>query len=258
MTKMKIYDCHIHIPGSGGEVFHETGKRLRTMEELVSVLDACGIDRGVIFSTVSTLAKSADEFKRGNREVLQAVQDYPGRFWGACTVNPNEPAKALDELSLCRESYSFAWLGELCPYLGEYEALSRETLMVVERATELGYVTHMHCNNEEAETLVNTFPDTDFVFAHLQSFSDCRRRYEIVASREGLYVDISGSEIVRHGILELAVEVAGVERLLFGSDLIIDNPLPTISRINGLDLTDRDKEKIFWENMDALLKKHLP
>jgi predicted TIM-barrel fold metal-dependent hydrolase len=252
---LKIFDSHIHIPGSGGETFHEAGNRVRSMEELVGILDDCGIDRGVIFSTVSTLSKSPAEFIRGNREVLDALARYPGRFWGACTVNPLFLKESLEELEVCMQEFGFHWLGEMCPYLGGYSATSCEMLKVIEAASDLGYIVHLHCNNDEAERIVRDFPDTRFVFAHLQGFGECERRYRIVASREGLFVDISGSEIVRHGILELAVEVAGTDRLLFGSDLIIDNPVPTIARIEKLDISRREKESIFWRNLADLLEK---
>jgi predicted TIM-barrel fold metal-dependent hydrolase len=225
------------------------------MDELVGILDKYGIDKGVIFSTVSTLSKSSEEFIRGNREVLKALRDYPNRFWGACTVNPNFLEESLEELEVCRNEFGLPWMGEMCPYLGGYSATSDEMLEVIGRASDLGYIVHLHCNNDEVERIITEFPDTPFVFAHLQMFGDCERRYRLVASREDLYVDISGSEIVRHGILELALEIAGPERLLFGSDLIIDNPIPTIARIDDLDIPSNDKERRFWRNLDELLKK---
>jgi predicted TIM-barrel fold metal-dependent hydrolase len=252
---LKIYDSHIHIPGSKGETFHEAGDRIRSMDELVRILDYYGIDKSIIFSTISTLSKCPEEFIRGNREVLMALQDYPGRFWGACTVNPLFLEESLQELEVCRNDFGFPWMGEMCPYLGGYSATSDEMMEVIGRASDLGYIVHLHCNNDEVERIITDFPDTTFVFAHLQMFLDCERRYHLVASREGLYVDISGSEIVRYGILESALEIAGAGRLLFGSDLIIDNPLPTIARINDLDIPTDDKERIFWKNLDDLLKK---
>jgi predicted TIM-barrel fold metal-dependent hydrolase len=227
------------------------------MDELVGILDKYGIDRGVIFSTVSTLSRSPEEFIRGNREVIKALGEYPDRFWGSCTVHPHFLEESLEELEFCRNKFGFPWMGEMCPYLGGYSATSDEMLEVIGRASDLGYIVHLHCNNDEVERIITEFPDTPFVFAHLQGFGDCERRYRLVASRENLYVDISGSEVVRHGILELALEIAGPERLLFGSDLIIDNPIPTIARIDDLDILKSDKERIFWRNLDELLKKSI-
>jgi len=251
---MRIYDAHIHIPGEKGEVFWEVGRRIRNMKELVEGLDRWGIDKGVICSTVSTLAKTPEEFIRGNREVLQTLRNYPDRFWGACIVNPGFLKEALEELEICRNKFDFPWLGEMCPYLGDYDAASEAMFKVIERASNLGYVIQVHSTTEEVEKFASKFPETTFVFPHLPSFSDCNRRFEIIAHNENFYLDISGSQIVRHGILELALETIGVDRILFGSDLIIDNPLPTIARVEGLDIPPRDKEKIFWRNLDKLLK----
>ncbi len=251
---MTIYDAHIHIPGGHGEVFHEAGKRIRTMPQVLEIMNDCGIDKGVIFSTVGTLSTSAQAFRRGNQEVLRAVEDYPGRFWGACTVNPLFLEESLEELRRCRRDWGFPWLGEMCPYLGGYRATSREMLEVIAEASDVGYVVHIHCTNSEARVILKEFPETTFVFAHLQSFADCRERFEIAAEREGIFVDISGSEIVRHGILELAIEIVGAGRLLFGSDLIIDNPVPTIARVEALKIPRGDKDAILWRNLRGILE----
>jgi predicted TIM-barrel fold metal-dependent hydrolase len=250
---LTIYDAHIHIPGGRGEVFHEVGDRIRTMPQLLGIMDECGIDKGVIFSTVGTLSTSAEAFVRGNQEVFRSVEDHPGRFWGACTVNPLFLEESLEELRRCRLDLGFPWLGEMCPYLGGYSATSRQMLEVIAEASDLGYVVHMHCSNAEARVILREFAETTFVFAHLQSFSDCRERFEIAAQREGIYVDISGSEIVRHGILELAIEIAGPGKLLFGSDLIIDKPVPTIARVEALKISRADKDAIFWRNLSEIL-----
>lgn len=252
---MRIYDAHIHIPGEKGEVFWKTGKRIGSMKELVERLNRWRIDKGVICSTVSTLAKTPEEFIRGNREVLHAVREYPSRFWGACIVNPMFLKEALEELEVCRKEFDFRWLGEMCPYLGGYEATSGEMFKVIEDASNLGYIIQVHCRTEELEKIVSKFPQTTFVFPHIPTFEECKRRFEAIARYENLYMDISGAQIVRHGVLELALEIIGVDRILFGSDLIIDNPVPTIARVKDLEVSPRHKEKIFWRNLNELLRR---
>jgi len=253
---MRIYDAHIHIPGENGEVFWNIGKRIRSLKELVDGLNRWGIDKGVICSTVSTLAKSPEEFIRGNREVFHAVRKYPDRFWGACIVNPMFLKESLKELETCMERFGFSWLGELCPYIGGYEVISKNMFKVIEAASSLGYIIQVHCETEELEKIASKFPETTFVFPHLSGLKECERRFKAIARYDN-YIDISGSQIVRYGILELALEIIGVDRILFGSDLIIDNPAPTIARVNDLEISKRDKEKIFWRNLDDLLRSRV-
>ena len=56
------------------------------------------------------------------------------------------------------------------------------------------------------------------------------------------------------GMLEYAIQTIGPDRVLFGSDFSINDPSAVISRIEHSFLTEEQKEKLLWGNLEALLK----
>jgi predicted TIM-barrel fold metal-dependent hydrolase len=55
------------------------------------------------------------------------------------------------------------------------------------------------------------------------------------------------------GILELAVQKIGADRVLFGSDFTINDPGSVIARVQSAYLDDREREQILHLNVERLL-----
>jgi hypothetical protein len=55
------------------------------------------------------------------------------------------------------------------------------------------------------------------------------------------------------GILELAVKVAGADRVLFGSDYTINDPAGVIARVQKADFDDETKGKVLGGNVVRML-----
>jgi predicted TIM-barrel fold metal-dependent hydrolase len=84
--------------------------------------------------------------------------------------------------------------------------------------------------------LLAEFPKTTFVLAHLgDSPEEVEERIALAARFENLYLDICGHGYQRMGVLELAVQQAGRERVLYGSDFTINDPAGVIARIQAAD-----------------------
>jgi len=76
-----------------------------------------------------------------------------------------------------------------------------------------------------------------------------------VARNKNCYIDTSGYGHDRVGMLEYAVKTVGADRVLFGSDLSINDPRTVISRIERAFLTDAQRRQILSGNLESLLKK---
>jgi predicted TIM-barrel fold metal-dependent hydrolase len=103
--------------------------------------------------------------------------------------------------------------------------------------------------------MADRHPDTPFVLAHMGGNADHIGRVQAVASRKNIYIDISGSDVSRAGILEAYIREAGVEKVLFATDYIVCEPVVYIARIKGLGLPTQDEEKVFWRNAQGLLEQ---
>ncbi|MEW6355334.1 MAG: amidohydrolase family protein [Planctomycetota bacterium] len=249
---MAIIDAHVHIPSSSGENFG--WPTATTLGEVLGKMDAAGIAKAVITSARSTQAKDMWEARAGNREMLEAVAQHPNRFIGACQVHPSSPRDAVEELRIMREECGIHWLGELCGYLGGYAYDTREFEMILGAASDLGMIVQIHTTDLATLTKqAKAHPSTPFILCHMGGAKEYSARVAAVKDHPNLYIDISGSDISRAGILEAYICEAGPEKVLFATDYIICEPVVYVARVETLDISAEAKEQIFHRNVERLL-----
>jgi predicted TIM-barrel fold metal-dependent hydrolase len=252
----EVFDCHLHSPAEAGESW-QWHKVTNSFEDFVSYLDRTGVQRGIINSQRSYGIKP-EEFIAGNREVARYVEKYQDRFLGACVVNPQYIDESLREIEYCRKQLGFVWVGELCNYMVPYLYSIKEFEMLVELVISLNMVLALHTEQGEMEYIAQKFPQATIAFAHFgddHEYNDIFKRIDIVATNPNFYLDTSGYGHDRVGVLEYAVQTIGPDRVLFGSDFSINDPGTVMARIKNSFLTREQKQKIFSNNLKALLKK---
>jgi len=253
----RIFDAHLHCPSEHGECW-QWHPVTPTFQDFAAYLERAGVQRGIINSVRSQMAKDVAGFVAGNREVACYVEKYKGRFLGACVVNPLFINEALREMEECRKQLGMVWVGELCNYTVPYQYTIKEFELLVEQAVKLNMVLDVHTELEEMEYIIREFPQATLVFPH---FGDSHehdhifRRIDLVAANANCYLDTSGRGHERMGMLEYAVEKIGADRLLFGSNFSINDPSTVIARLEHSFLTEEQKEKVLSLNLEALLGK---
>jgi predicted TIM-barrel fold metal-dependent hydrolase len=252
--RRRVFDAHLHCPSDAGDVW-QWNPVTRTFKEFAAYLERTGVQRGIINSVRSQLAKDAAGFIEGNREVVRHSDASKGRFHGACVVNPLFIEEALREMEDCRKKYGMVWVGELCNYTVPYQYTIKEFERLVEQAVKLKMVLDVHTTLDEMEYIIQKFPDATIVFPHMGQHQDIFRRIDEVAKHPNCYLDIAGSGHERMGMLEYAVEKIGAERVLFGSDFSINDPSTVIGRVENSFLTEAQKQSIFSRNLETLLRR---
>jgi predicted TIM-barrel fold metal-dependent hydrolase len=254
-SRRGIFDAHLHIPSDNGENF-QWNLVTRNMTEFVAYLDKCGVRRGVISSSWSNKAQTPEDYRNGNNEVAKYVQTYKGRFRGSCVITPVRIEEALREIERCHKEFGYVWLGEFCNYMTGYSYRTPEWSQVMKLATDLNLVVQIHTNVAEMQYLAETFPETTIVFPHLgSSRDDIFTRIGIVAKHKNTHIELSGSGHERVGIIEKAVREIGADRVLYGSDFTINEPAGVIARVKNAFLTEQDRAKILYGNVERLLAK---
>jgi len=201
------------------------------------------------------MAKDAAGFIAGNREVVRRVEEYKGRFLGACVVNPLFIDEALREMEECKKQFGMVWVGELCNYTVPYQYTLKEFELLVDQAVKLNMVLDVHTTLDEMEYIIQKFPRATIVFPHFGGSQEhIFRRIDLVAKHPNSYIDIAGSGHERMGMLEYAAETIGTERILFGSDFSINDPSTVISRVENSFLTDDQKRAVLAGNLEKLLR----
>ena len=92
-----------------------------------------------------------------------------------------------------------------------------------------------------------------FIFAHPGERTRVLENIDIMKKQDNVYLDISGTGILRYGVLRHLVNEVGAERILFGTDYPIGNPSAYVHGVLGEKLSDREKELILSGNAKRLL-----
>ena len=89
------------------------------------------------------------------------------------------------------------------------------------------------------------------ICAHICGGGDWEWEIKALRNASNIYLDTSGS-VVDEGVLEMAEQVLGVDRLLFACDMSF---AASIGRMRSAMLSDTDKEKIYSGNMRRILSR---
>jgi predicted TIM-barrel fold metal-dependent hydrolase len=250
-----ILDCHVHLPSPGLEETWEWYPCTPDVPAAVRYLKHCGMDRALANSMRGEMARTPEEMRAANDEAMQAAQQHPDLLVPACLVNTNFAEEALAEVNRCRRA-GLVWIGELCGYAGGYTYNTEGFARLAALATDLNMVLQVHVDDTpEMDRLCREFPRLTWVLPHLgDNPKECLARCELAATHKNLYLDICGHGFQRMGILEYAVKCAGPDRVLFGSDYTINDPMGVIVRILKADFDDETKAKLLGGNAARLLE----
>jgi len=255
MQPCEVFDCHVHLPSPGLRLTWEWEPFTPDVEAAVRYLKDCGVGRILANSVRGEVARSVAEMVAGNDEIAGIARRYPDFVVPACLVNTHFPEEVLREVERCHDELGMVWIGELCGYAGGYPYDTPAFAEMLQLATELDMIVHIHDDDyQDVSRLCARFPHTTFVLAHLgESPADVRARIGLAAVHPNLYLDICGNGFERMGVLELAVETAGPERVLFGSDFTINDPAGVIARIQKSRLDEATRRKVLGDNLRRLL-----
>ncbi len=241
-----IVDVHTHI----GETKF-VGDKLDA-ERVLKVMDDAGVDKAVVLPALSTgrplsAAKVADEIKKA-----------PQRLVGFAAVNPKDK-DALTTLEEAVLKYGAKGL-KIHP---TFQAVAADDEIwvypLVEKAQELRIPVMFHSGEGpyalpwQIGLVAMDFPQVTIIMAHmgLNSISYTEGAIKMARKAENLILETAG--VVMDHPISKAVNVIGSDRIIFGSDCPINNPVHEIKKIQVAKISDDDKRKILGENAVRIL-----
>lgn len=227
--------------------------------KLIVAADLLGIDQLCCSILTPRRPATAEGFRECNRWVLDGMKRFPGRVLGYCYVNPGCRTEALEEIRRCVEEHGFIGI----KLYNEYRCTDPVVFSVVELAIELDvpilqHAGHMHYVVDEQPhisdgghlaELGHRYPEAKLICAHICGGGDWEWTIKSLRRAPTVFLDTSGS-VADAGVVEMAAEVLGVDRLLFGCDMSMTAGM---GRIRAAGLNAREKEKILGGNMERLL-----
>ena len=240
--------------------------RLVTADELIESMDKEQIDVSAALNIGWTSHELCVET---NDYIMESVARYPGRLAGFCAVQPLAGDAALKELERCVEG-GIKGIGEMRPDTQAtdlendgimaplVDMLTRNNLVFLTHASEpVGheYQGKGAVTPEVLYPFILKYPELKVVCAHWGGGLPfyCLMP-EVKQAMDNVYFDTAASPyLYSPDIYNRVIELAGADKILFGSDYPLLRPGRLLREIDSLGLADRDRNRILAENAGKLL-----
>lgn len=258
VMKYRKIDAHAHIywtPDSPG-VQLDYGRRLF-------------IEKQVISRYLDVMPGTPDQFRKFNDLTIKAIKQYPDHLLGGFVLNPEYAKESLDEINRCMDA------GMIGPGELYYQVKINDPKYypIIERLIDLKMIifSHGECQlgvggyrmkyngNKQPNTsipedfvdIAKRYPEGIFQYAHIGMGGDWEYECKLFRDYPNIYVDTSGSNNAEN-MIDFAVSQLGEDRLFFASD---NSYYQSVGKILASNLTEIQKQKIFFDNYNNLLKR---
>ncbi|WP_257657204.1 amidohydrolase family protein [Parapedobacter lycopersici] len=251
-NKYPKLDAHNHIwEGSNADQINES------CELLGITRAACSIPGG----------KTPEAIRANNDAIIKGMKAYPQRIMGQCYIDPRFKKEALEEIDRCVDQ-GMVMLGELYDsvrisdplyYPIVERCIKHRIPMMLHGVTTLGnwrpgYLPTNPPNSSLPDDFVeigNRYPEAMIICGHIGGGGNWEYMCRVLQHAPSVFLDTSGS-VSDEGMIDMAVQYLGVDRLLFATDM---NYETGVGKIMWANLTESDRKKVFFENFNNLLRK---
>ena len=221
---------------------------------MLRAMDAVGIDRACVFNIF------LPDGTRANDVTEAFVAEHPDRFIGFAYVSPLMPNLMVPELHRAIDKLGFSAI-KIYPTYTPYRLNHPAWHPVYQFAHDRELTVLSHTGESPSTTepkyfgeVAPLFPKANFVAGHAGNTASGRRQaIEACRHHSNFYVETC-STFRTPGVIEELVSAAGPDRVLYGSDMPLMNPISQIGKIITADISDDDKRLVLGDNARRLLK----
>lgn len=235
-------------------------------KQMVDMMDEQAVDKAVVFGFPW---HTATTFKLHNDYILEAVQRYPDRLMGFCCVDPLHE-DAADEVERCLTA-GLTGVGELAFYASGIDAQCLDALdPIMALARQHGCPVMLHTNEPighsypgkspntliQIYNLAKRFAENRIILAHWGGgiFLYALLKREVREALANIWYDTAASPyLYRPQIYTQAVELAGLEKVLMGSDYPLLGPKRYLDEMAKAGLDKAQQKAICGANAAKLL-----
>lgn len=267
--KRRIIDFHVHFAGEDA-IYQKDGDGNEYDYSINSILAEMN-DTGTDYALISSIEPMIRDSWRivnhknglvhgGNEKAAKAIEESNRRLIGAFVPYPYKCSEEIqDEIKYFVNTYNFRAI-KLHPWLGGYPANVQEIYPVFEVASQLKLPVLYHSGTVPFTTpaemfdMAKRFPKVPVIMGHSGGTELWHDVMVLAEYAENLYIETSGQS--NRIFLQVFVKKFGSERVLYGSDWL-GQPGKMLFRkleIEELELTEDEKNNIFWNNAKRLLK----
>ncbi len=240
---MHIIDCHCHAgKGDGLTGPWDTDAPLRDFMQWAT---EAGIQQVNLFSAFHS------DYAVANANVAKIVGQNPEKLYGFAFVHAARDAGRIKTMvGKAINDYGFCGIKA-----HRYDARISREICDVARLFRIPVLYDVVGEISVVELLATQYPDVNFIIPHLGSFSDDWRSQngliDFLVRYKNIYTDTSG--VRRFDILKKALDRAGSQKVLFGSDGPWLHPGVELSKIFALNLSEKENQQILSGNFLKLI-----
>ena len=229
------------------------------MTQLLRYADRMGVERLVVYMGMRwSQDPSPADLRQQNDDVLQAISHWHDRAFGFVYLSANHVDSSLEELERCVARGPMVgvklWVAKKCD--------DSQIDPIIRRATELNAVIFQHTwlktdGNYPGEStpmdlakMAMRHPKAKLICGH--AGGDWERGIRAIRSQRHVPIGIGGSDPTA-GFVEFAVRELGAERVIYGSDIGGRSFASQLAKVQGANISDRDKRLILGENLKRML-----
>ena len=251
-----LIDVHAHCSGSLEKDDSWARDRL-----FVEAMDVVGIDVAVVSNLSTPRPATPEGFERCNRDMLAALKEFRGRFWGYAYVNSGYTREALADIERCLEADKDCIGVKL---YNEYFITDPVVRPVIEKCIELDVPILEHCGHSLVNTTAQPFisdaehmarigheyPEAKLITGHIGGGGDWEWALKALrGAPPNVGADTSGS-VTDEGQLEYGVKLIGAERLYFACDMSVT---AGVGKFMSAKISDEEREMIGSKNFLRLV-----
>lgn len=241
-----IIDFHAHIGIS--KVYQD---RKYTSDKVIEMMDTCRIDMSILIPTASS--RNPEPFK----DVVKAVEKYPGRFIGFVLINP-KANNALEILEEAVKKYKIRGVKIHPTFMAVAADDEQLVYPIVQKAGELGVPVMIHSGETPWATpwqvgltaLDN--PDVTIVMAHMGLAEIINMDAAIKMAKRAPNLILETTGITAEDYIAKAVNEIGPERVVYGSDMLSHHPMVEMEKVKRANITEEAKRLILGDNAKRL------
>jgi predicted TIM-barrel fold metal-dependent hydrolase len=240
--------------------------RHNTAASLLALMDSKRIDKAVVSSASAITYRNA---QAGNEEVAEEVRGHSDRLIPFAVINPSY-AGWQDDLEICHEEFGMAGL-RLYPKWHNYQLSSASCRELVNAATERDMAISIPIRAEdnrqrswllnvpdvplgEIVELVKAHPKARFILLNGIGYTRCPLGRKDNGLPPNYAIGLSRLSAVLANEIGQLITNLGAERVMFGTGMPFKYPDPALVKLEVLDTSEADKEKIRSQNAMTWLR----
>jgi predicted TIM-barrel fold metal-dependent hydrolase len=253
LNDILIIDAHSHMAHNEAQSVGNLWQRNSSISGMVERNKRIGVDKLLISSWLAIYA----DYVEGNAITLDAMKQFPEVVVGLAGFDPNYDVNWDTELEEAYIKQGFRGMKPYQPRNGlPYNSPVYDKWYEFANKHHLFALMHMSPNfKAEMLDIAGRYQNITFILAHSgMSFAVAREHIEIAKKRSNCVLEITLTAVT-FGVIEYLVKEVGADRVVYGTDQPMRDPIPQFGWVVYSHLTDEERKKILGTNMQKVLDK---